>query len=220
MNCKTWSSCVSGALCLFAVCASAAEPGFYVTASLGLGEEDPETAGANFGNSQGIFHAEPESVEVDDGATAWSVGLGYRINRYFAGEVEYIDFGTTDVIEHYDVDIPGIPVPFPTTFDLDYSSTVTGLSLSLLGTLPVGANFELFLRGGTLFGGREYNAGFGGQESNFSSTVWLAGAGGTWSFSNRWAIRAEFQQTGEFSESLISGETSVQRISLSALFKL
>ncbi len=220
MHCKTWSSCVSGVLCLFAVCASAAEPGFYVIASLGLGEEDPKTSGANFGNSQGIFHAEPESVEVDDGASAWSVGLGYRINRYLAGEVEYIDFGTTDVVEHYNVDIPGTPVFFPTTFDLDYSSTVTGLSLSLLGTLPVGANFELFLRGGALFGGREYNPGFGGQESHFSSTVWLAGAGVTWSFSSRWGIRAEYQQTGEFSESLISGETSVQRMSLSALFEL
>src|SRR4249920_2984190 len=102
MNCKTWSLSVSAAvLGLFAACAGAAEPGFYVTASLGMGEEDPKSSGANFGNSIGIVHAEPDSVVVDDGKLAWSVALGYRINKYLAGEMEYIDFGTTDVSEHY-----------------------------------------------------------------------------------------------------------------------
>lgn len=221
MNSKPATLSISAAmLCLFATGASTAEPGFYVTASLGQGDENPKSTGANFTNSQGVFHAEPESVDIDDGDFAWSVGLGYRINRYLAAEVEYIDFGTTDVIEHYDVDTPGAPVPFPAIFDLDYSSHVTGPALSLLGTLPVGQNFELFVRGGALFAGREFEIGFGGLNENFSSTVWLAGAGVTWSFAKRWAIRAEYQQTGELSESLISGETSLKRMSLTALFKL
>ena len=221
MNCNTWRLSVSAAvLCLFAACAAAAEKGFYVTASVGTGNEDPISVGINIGNSEGIFHVEPDSVEVDDGKLAWSVGLGYRINKYLAGEVEYIDFGTTDVTENYSVDNIGAPVPFPTVFAPDYSSNVTGPAMSLLGTLPVGENFELFLRGGALFASREFKLGFGGLDDKFSSTVWLAGAGVTWSFAKHWAIRAEYQQTGELSESFVSGETELQRMSLSVLFRL
>ena len=221
MNCKPCSLRVcAAALYVLAASAGAAEPGFYVTASLGMGDEDPKSAGTNFGNSLGVVHVEPDSVAVDDGKSAWSVGLGYRINKYLSAEVEYIDFGTTDVVEHYSVDNTGAPFPFPTEVDLDYSSNVTGPALSLLGTLPVGENFELFLRGGALFGSREIEMGFGGLDEKFSSTVWLAGAGVTWAFGKNWAIRAEYQQTGILSESFISGETDLQRMSLSALFKL
>lgn len=221
MNCKTWSLSVSAAvLCLTATCAGAAEPGFYVAASLGLGVEDPKSAGTNVGNSMGIFHVDADQIDVDDGKLAWSVGLGYRVNKYLAGEVEYIDFGTTEVTEHYSVDNTSLPFPFPTVFTLNYSSNVTGPALSLLGMLPVGENFELFLRGGALFGSREFKTGFGALEEKFSRTVWLAGAGVTWSFAKRWAIRAEYQQIGKLGESFVSGETELQRMSLSALFRL
>jgi opacity protein-like surface antigen len=221
MNCKTWTVSLSAvALCLFAACASAAEPGFYVTASLGTGDENPKSAGTNIGTSLFIFHIDPDQVAVDDGDLAWSVGLGYRINKYLAGEVEYVDFGTTNVAEHYTVDAPGQSFPFPAEFTSEYSSHVTGPVLSLLGTLPVGKNFELYLRGGALFGSREFKLGFGALDEKFSSTVWVAGAGATWSFVSRWAIRAEYQQTGTLSETFVSGETRLKRMSLSALFKL
>jgi opacity protein-like surface antigen len=221
MNFKASSLIVSASvLSLFAAGAGAAEPGFYVTASVGLGEEDPKSAGTNFGNSLGIVHIEPDQVDVDDGDLAWSVGLGYRINKYFSGELEYIDFGTTDVAEHYTISDTVAPIPFPTEITLGYASNVTGPALSLLGTLPVGENFELFLRAGALFGSRGFNLEFGSLDEKFSRTVWLAGAGVTWSFAKRWAVRAEYQQTGNLDESFISGETELQRMSLSALFKL
>jgi hypothetical protein len=222
MNCK--NRCVNAlaaASCLIATSAVAAVPGFYVVTSLGLGVEDPRSAGANVGNSMVIFHVEADQIEVDDGKLAWSVGWGYRINSYLAAEVEYIDFGTTDVTEHYSVDNTALPFPFPLVFTVNYSSNVTGPALSLLGSLPVGENFELFLRGGALFGSRDYdNAGFGALDESFSRTVWLAGTGVTWSFAKRWALRAEYQQTGKLGESFVSGETSLRRIALSALFKL
>ena len=221
MNCRIWRSSIPAALlCLLATGASAAEPGFYVTASLGMADENPKSAGINVGNSLGIFHAEPDSVDVKDGDLAWGIGLGYRVNKYLAAEMEYIDFGTTDVAEHYSVEIPDAPIFSPAIIDLQYSSHVTGPALSLLGTLPLGENFELFLRGGALFGSREMKTGFGDLDDEFSRTVWLAGAGVSWSFANRWAIRAEYQQTGELDESFVSGETRLKRMSLSALFKL
>ncbi len=161
---------------------------------------------------------------MNDGSFAWDVGVGYRINRYLAAEVVYADFGTTDIHEHYAVPNDG-PVSFPTEFDLTYSSKITGPVLSVLGTLPVGQSFELFLRGGALFASREYSVGgqavfpSRGQQQKFASTVWVAGAGATWSFAQRWGIRAELQQTGALDETIVTGETRLKRISLSALYK-
>lgn len=202
--------------------ADAAEPGFYVAVTAGSGDENPKSDGTNFASSQGVIHVDPDQVDVNDGSFAWGVGIGYRINDHLAAEVEYADFGTTDVHEHYTVPNPG-PFPFPTELDLTYSSTVTGPVLSVLGTLPVGHGVELYARGGALFASREYELtgqfSIGGQKQKFASTVWLAGAGVSWSFAKRWAIRAEYQQTGDLDESLVTGETRVKRASLSALYR-
>jgi hypothetical protein len=215
-----WTAMISVSL-LLAGFARAGEPGFYLTATGGLGDENPKSIGANFANSEGIFHADPDQVEVDDGSTAWGVGIGYKINTYLAGEVEYVDFGTTDVNEHYT--LPNQGFPFPSEFDLAYSSRVTGPVLSLLGTLPLGQHVELFLRGGALFSSREFSRQgpliLGGPSQKFASTVWLAGAGATWSFAERWGVRAEYQRTGEIDETLITGATRVTRTSLSALYR-
>lgn len=219
---RKWNSIVAASVVgMLAIRADASEPGFYIFATAGTGNEDPQSNGTNFGNSQGIVHVDPDFVEVNDGSFAWGVGLGYRINDYLSGELEYVDFGTTDVHEHYTV--PN-PVPLPAEFDLMYSSHVTGPAVSLLGTLPVGQNFELFLRGGALFANREYEVGgqisFAGQNQKFASTVWLAGGGVTWSFAKRWGVRAEYQQAGALDESLVTGETRVKRLSLSVLYRL
>jgi opacity protein-like surface antigen len=218
-----WSSIVASSfICLLASGAQAGEPGFYLVATAGTGEENPKSSGTNFGSFEGIIHVDPDRVVVNDGSFAWGVGLGYRINDYLAGEVEYADFGTTDVREHYTVP-NSVPIPFPAEFDLAYSSNVTGPVLSVLGTLPVRQNLELFLRGGALFASREYKVGgqvsFGGQDLKFASTVWVAGAGASWSFAERWGVRAEYQQTGSLDKTLISGGTKVKRIALSALYR-
>ncbi len=219
----TWGSIVASSIfCLLAGQAQASEPGFYLIATGGSGDENPKSNGINFSNSQGIIHVDPDQVEVNDGSFTWGVGLGYRINRYLAGEVEYADFGTTDVHEHYTLPNGG-PIPFPTEFDRVYSSNVTGPVLSILGTLPLSQSFDLFLRGGALFASREYSLGgqnmFGGQDQKFASTVLVVGAGATWSFAQRWGLRAEYQQSGSLDETLVTGETRVKRISLSALYR-
>jgi opacity protein-like surface antigen len=213
-----WNSTVAASL-LVASLAQASEPGFYLAATGGFGDENPKSHGINFASPPGVIHVDPDEVEVNDGSFAWGIGLGYRINDYLAGEVEYADFGNTDVREHYTV--PNQGFPFPGELDVAYSSRVTGPVLSMVGTLPVGRSFELFLRGGALFASREYSLGgqFGEQQQKFASTVWVAGAGATWSFAERWGIRAEYQRTGVLDETLVTGETRVTRFSLSALYE-
>lgn len=216
-----WTSMVAVPLLCVSL-AQASEPGFYLTATVGTGDENPKSNGINVSDGLSIVHVDPEQVTVDDGSLAWGVGVGYRFNPYLAAEVEYADFGTTDVREHYFVTHEN-PIPFFNEFDLDYSSKVTGPVLSVLGTLPVGGSFELFLRGGALFASREYSMhgpnASGGPKQKFASTVWLAGAGASWSFAERWGMRAEYQQAGALDESLVTGETRLKRMSLSVLYR-
>jgi len=204
--------------------ADAATPGFYVTATAGSSTEDPKSIGINFGDLQGnIVHTDPNRIEVDDGSLAWGVGLGYRINDYLSGEIEYADFGKTDVHEHYTAPILG-PIPLPGDFVASYSSKITGPALSLIGTVPVGKSFELFARGGVLFASREHEITGalvfnGANDQKFADTVWLAGAGASWSFAKRWGVRAEYQQTGNLQKTLLTGSTRVKRVALSAIYR-
>lgn len=215
--------------------ALAAEPGFYVSASLGHAEEDPKSNGTLIGI--GLFPTSlqrvyPTRVEVDDSDVAWGATVGYRINPYVAAELEYVDFGTADISEHYDLatilpTLIGGPVGTPVLIspaDLTrtFSSRIKGPALSVLGTLPVGKNWDLFLRAGALFADRTVGVGqsIGIGDNTFGSTVWLAGAGVDWSVANRWAVRAEYQRTGKLDGNFLIGGTELERISLSVLFRL
>jgi opacity protein-like surface antigen len=202
--------------------APAAETGFYLTAGAGRAEEDPgKSNGINisFGlPPAGIRHIEPDSVEVDSGDVAWSIGAGYKFTKHFAAELEYLDLGTTDYTERYTFDSP-----FPVDSGVlthNYSSSMTGLSVSALGLLPVGKGFELFLRGGALFADREVQIplALGSGDNTFGDTVWLAGAGVDWNLNDRWALRAEYQRTGEFESTLSAGEAAAESLSLRVRF--
>jgi opacity protein-like surface antigen len=216
---------ISIAAAILAVAAApvrSADPGFYLAASLGKGEEEPGSIGINISAGfppAGTVHLEPDRIEVDDGGTAWGVALGYRFNRHFAAELEYLSFGTTHVVEQYR--LASAPFPFPAEIDHRYSSEITGPALSLLGSLPLGRRFDAYLRAGVLFADRrlvieQFDTG----EATFGSTVWLGGVGMAWSATDRWAVRVEYQQTGPLDESLLAGETELERIGLSVLFTL
>jgi len=219
----------------FTLPALAAEPGFYLGASLGRAEEDPKSNGTNI--AIGLFpsqiqHIDPTRVDADDSGVAWGAAVGYRINSHFAAEVEYLDFGSSDISEHYDLatllpTLPGLPTGTPVfggpaELTRTYSSRIKGPALSVLGTLPVGKVWDLYLRAGVLFADREIEIGqaIGLGNNTFGSTVWLAGVGADWSFANRWALRAEYQHTGKLDSNFLAGETELERFALSVLFKL
>ena len=199
----------------------AADTGFYLSAGIGRAEEDPgKSNGANFSIGfppAGIVHVEPDRVEADGGDTAWSVGVGYKFSRYFAAEVEYLDFGTTEIAEHYSLDLP----PLPDEITLNYTSKLTGPAISVLGSLPLGKGFEVYLRAGALFADREIasllptDAG----STKFADTVWLGGVGVDWTFAGRWAIRAEYLTSGDSSATLFSGETAAESVLLRLRYK-
>ena len=230
MNRTTWILLASATLLsISATPALAAEPGFYLSASLGHAEEKPgKSVGINIGTSVGfvplpsaIQHIDPTRVDVGDSSLAGSVGVGYRINANVAVEAEYIDFGTADISEHYTLSTPLIPF-VPVELTRTYSSRVKGPALSVLGSVPVGKGWDVFVRGGVLFADREIrtNQTLGLNGNTFGSTVWHAGAGVDWSVASRCALRAEYQRTGSLDSSFLAGGTKLERISLSVLFNL
>jgi opacity protein-like surface antigen len=226
MNRAAWISIVSGSLTSIAAApVLPAETGFYLSAGAGHAEENPgKSSGLNVSTGfpfNEIQHIDPDRVDADESDVAWSVAAGYRFNPHVAAEVAYLDFGTTDFSEHYRFSASSV-VFLPIELTRTYSSKVTGPALSVLGSLPVGRGFDVFLRAGVLFADRkvEVAQSVGLGKTTFGSTVWMGGAGVDWSFASRWAVRAEYQRTGNLDATFLAGETDLERVSLSVLFRL
>lgn len=155
----------------------------------------------------------PTAVDVDEVDTGFSATVGYRMSRYLAAELSYVDFGEYAITEQYS---------FGST---KYELGVRGPSLALLGSLPLGEQWELFVRGGVLFADQEMTlkTSSSGPTANggrdFSDEVIIAGAGVQWSFAQRWAARLEYQVTDDMRYDN-TGESSIDQASLSVLFKL
>src|SRR5262245_29920160 len=81
-----------------------AASGFYAGVALGRTEQDVDLSGRSIlviTNPIGIFGpigqlVPPHSIHVDSGQMSWDATLGYRVNRYFAAEFTYLQFGETD----------------------------------------------------------------------------------------------------------------------------
>lgn len=150
-----------------------------------------------------------DSIEIDEVDAGFSATVGYRVNRYFAAELSYTDFGEYELIERYS-----------TLRDVRYEIGVTGPTLSLLGSLPLGEQWEVFLRGGVLFADQDVTISVTSDiDQSFSDEVITAGLGVQWSFASRWAARLEYQRTDDIKYDN-TGESSIDQASLSVLFKL
>jgi opacity protein-like surface antigen len=197
----------------------AAEAGFYVGAAIGQAGHDVEKSdGINIGISGFGFvvHVDPVAVETEEDVTAWDVTLGYRMNQYFAAELSYMDFGDVDVTEHYDT--AGLVPSFP-NITRDFNVAVAGPVASVLGSIPVGAGFELHARIGYLFAHQELEEVFS-QRQSLGNEAWIGGVGTTWSFAGRWAVRLEYLRTSDLDAHERLGQNKIEMLNLGALFRL
>lgn len=197
----------------------AAEKGFYVGAAIGQADHDfKKSAGINIGivGYGFIFHADPVGVDTEKNATAWNATLGYRINSYIAAELSYMDFGDVDVTERYAT--AGV-VPFFPDITRDFNVSVAGPVASVIGSIPLGAGFELHARIGYLFAHQDLEEDFY-QRQSYGNDAWIGGAGTTWSFAKRWAVRLEYLRTNDLDTREQFGASKIEMLSLGALFQL
>lgn len=134
-----------------------------------------EVSGFYIGGGAGQFNAGIDDVddvdatvdEWDEDDTAYKFFAGYRMNRFLAFELDYINLG-----EPSGAAIPGINV----------DNAVDGFAPYVVGTIPLGAFFEVYGRLGYYF----YDATLGvenelGDRAEFDEEsedlVWGAGIG-------------------------------------------
>lgn len=126
--------------------AAADESGLYVSAGLGRAEMRDES-----GLGQLV-------VDEDKNDSSWTLGLGYRFNRYFALDLGYVDLGE---VEAY------LATPDRTQYSGRHSVAAEGKTLALVGMLPIG-HWEPYVKAGMVFAKK--NSRFDGQLLGYSLT--------------------------------------------------
>ena len=183
--------------------AHAGENGFYVGADVaGMDIHAGREYGMLFGSRQGtiprvVARVLPESAVAHGTDVAWSGLVGYRIDRYAAIELGYLDLGSIVVSETYD---PPAFTEFPGIFESEIAVDAAGPWLSLLGRVPAGSRWEAFVRAGVMHAEQDVTRslravlpGESGTE-RASDIVPVLGIGVAYALSSDLSIRIECQQ--------------------------
>lgn len=239
--------------------AEAAEPGFYLGAAGGRSEQrldksagvgpfiianvptfglDPDNPLRNlfpnppplppiFGTPV-VIPLQLADVTVDESDVGWNVALGYRVNNYLAAELSYVNAGEASLTERYAA-VPTAPIPVSDVLRT-YTVSSTGPALSVLGSLPLSEQWQVFLRGGVFFAKQEVESRTIIQsptatnprpvERDYSDEVFTVGAGVQWAFLPRWTARLEYQRSDDLQSNDITGESRLDQAAISVLFGL
>jgi OOP family OmpA-OmpF porin len=116
----------------------------FAAAPAAFAQQQEEVSGFYLGAGAGQFNAQIDDVddvdstvdEWDEDDTAYKVFAGYRLNRFLAFELDYINLGepSGNVVPGFNVD-----------------SSVDGFAPYVVGTLPLGRYFEIYGRAGYYF---------------------------------------------------------------------
>ena len=198
----------------------AAETGFYVgvDAALVMPTVD-KSDGIDFFLPQGVFHVPPDSIRFDESEFGWSTTVGYRVNRYLAAEFSYLDFGSIDVAETFDL-ANSFPFPVePGEFTFDFDLRVAGPMISVLGMLPISEKIEAFGRAGVLWATQELPLApqFSLEEAE---ERWGLGLGLQAELGRGWSARIEYQRFEDIDGTEVSGDLRLERLLLGATYRL
>jgi len=207
---RTRCTIASAACALVLTQAAQAETGFY--AGLSVTKSDYELAPAKRPPSSSIIYPVAESYENDDDL-GYSVTLGYRIHQYVAAELAYLQFGSVIKDAYYLFPVGNITF-LPKSEQAQYS--IAGPALSALGILPIGDQWEAYVRVGVL--SAEFTNDSLSRKIS-SSEKWLAGAGVQWGFSAPLAVRLEYQRLETTEGNISIGDADVDQVSMSAVFR-
>jgi opacity protein-like surface antigen len=155
----------------------------------------------------------------DDQATAWGGLVGYRIGRYAAAELSYLDLGTL----HTTHDVPVGPILNPTRVPLKRELETRGPTLSALGLLPLSKVWDLYLRAGVIFADMELSSRLGDSNTSsatFGSEALLWGGGAQFHWGDHWSLRLDFQRFENVGDRREAGEADINLLSLGVLYRL
>ncbi|MEO8487175.1 MAG: outer membrane beta-barrel protein [Betaproteobacteria bacterium] len=174
--------------------------GFYVGAGAGESHFRSDYASQVNQAYEGTGFTVDSARVTEDQDTAWKAYAGWRFHRYGAVEVGYLDFGRATT--NYQVGVPGIGSAVR-----DGRYRLSGVELSLVGTVPVGDRGTVFAKAGGLVSTLKYDESgvdqFGAPAS-FSHdnrhTLFLWGLGGAYEFVDGLSVRVEWQRAEDAGE--------------------
>jgi len=188
-----------------------ANPGVVVGAVAGFGPIPFQTTPA--------FFVPFQTTTFDRTDATWSLTAGYRINRYLAVELSYLDLGEAQLRNV--ATFTGLLSPFELT--LDQSIEVAGASAAVLGTWPVAERWSLHARGGYEFTDSESRVSLNGTsvfEIKDSSDNFVVGLGVDFAWTSHWSLRAEAERHLDIGGDVFAEDSDVDVYRLAVLYRL
>ena len=167
-------------LCVFTVIA-AALAGAMAGPALADEPEAGFFASVSISSADSDFRPSATDVVSDDDS-AYTIGGGYRFNRYFTAMLTYHDFGEPIGFAGCPPDFLCIQAFVPEKVEID------GWSASVTGGVPLGERFEVFARLGLI----AWDASARSPSLNDSGEDLLYGVGATWNVTPRWGIQLAY----------------------------
>jgi hypothetical protein len=150
---------------------AAAQSEFYVLGSIGNTSSDASLGSLN---------------RIDDDGSSYSMGAGYAFNNNFSIEGAYLDFGSHDAATDCPPGFSCLVIPVATQAD------ISGISLSLIGSIPLTDRLDAYGKIGLVSWDIEYS----GISSAFdiSDQDLLYGAGLRMAVNEDWTVFAELEK--------------------------
>jgi OOP family OmpA-OmpF porin len=160
--------------------------GWYIGGTIGKTDVDLECGGG---------------ITCDDSDTAWRILGGYQLNRNFAVEAGYHDFGKASQ------SIPGLSADFKAK-----AWEIVGV-----GAVPIGSQFALYGKAGFYRG--EVDVRTGGQSTEETNTDLTFGFGAQYNFNRQLGLRAEWQRYADMGDNSTIGESDVDVLSVGIVYR-
>ena len=154
-------------------------------------------AGATIGQSD-FSSADCSGVTCDTKDTAFRILGGYQINRNFAAEIGYHDFGKVTINGVGDV-------------------KANAIELVGLGMYPINPQFSVYGKLGFYRGEAKLSGDFGdGKETNTDLTY---GVGVQYNFNRQLGVRGEWQRYSKLGGDDTGGDSDVDVLSIGVVFR-
>jgi OmpA-OmpF porin, OOP family len=172
--------------------------------------------------------------KLDDSVSVWGLNVGYRWGKFFATEVGYAKLGEASyrlpvLVTETVTPAGGAATTGNFVGERATQFTSAGPTISALGLLPLGEYFDLHLRAGiyladTRVTNRTRDVQFNTGNINHgrvdaSQTEIFGGIGGAWNINENFVLRLEYQKYLDVGDDEKTGESDIDVINLSVLFK-
>lgn len=179
-------------------------PSWYV--GLNGGQSDLRTQGGGVDDafaSQGFT----TSSSIDKHATAWSLDAGLQLNRWFALEAQYVDFGKFDFSSD-------VSAPAPDTVGGRFKAY--GAGVNVVGILPLPEGFSLYGKAGVLRSKAELEANSTAltpvASTSRSRTGGMWGLGASYDITKNWAAKVEWDRYLKVGEAATTGRADIDLV--------